>query len=133
MPKECEWTKQICDEMTKSGAIVAPLVASGAQNSLPDRLVVHRDWSGLLEFKGEKTILRLNQAIMIRNMVSRDPDFVYIVRFPDLIQLPCTQVVNVDGYYTVARFDGTGLGLLKALKLLRESVESAAFQGLIGR
>lgn len=124
---ECAWTAAICAQMESVGAIWHPLVASGAQSSLPDRLIVSKDWSGLLEFKGLNTVLRLNQSLTIRNMVVRDANFVFIVRYPDLIQLPCAQIVNEDGYYTVARFDGTGKGLLEVLKRLREESETGGY------
>ena len=122
--RECAKTRDICKDLVALGALVFVLHGNNVVSGLPDRLIVHRDWSGLLEFKDNNTELRANQRINIKNMVLRDPDFAYIVRFPNLIQLPCDQIVNSDGYYTVATFDGTARGLLDTLIKLKNYGDS---------
>lgn len=116
---ECEKTRNICKDLEKLGALIYVLGGTPASSGLPDRLIVHNKWSGLLEFKDIDTQLRNNQRINIKKMVMKTQDFVYIVRFPNLIQLPCDQIVNKDGVYTVATFDGSAHGLLNTLQALR--------------
>lgn len=112
---EINWTKQICNEMRAVGAIVHPLTGAQMSSGLPDRLVVHPNWSGLLEFKGSGTKLRVNQSIVIRDIISRNESFVFIVRKPNLIQIPCALSVDPNGCKTLAEFDGSGSGLLYML------------------
>lgn len=79
---EAQWTKKICKGLIECGAMVFPIVASRMQPpGWPDRLVVHREWVGLIEFKGVDTIVRPVQIAVIRELRKRGK-CVFIAREP---------------------------------------------------
>lgn len=70
--KESEYTKRVCDSLIAFGAKILPIVASRMQpSSWPDRLVVHKSWVGLIEFKSARGVLRPAQAITIAELNKR--------------------------------------------------------------
>ena len=86
---ESKWTARICDELRNKGAIVISIVGGPMQMSgLPDRCLIHADLpkSVWLEFKGEHTILRINQKIMMANMNRVNEYTAFILRYPGSIQ-----------------------------------------------
>lgn len=80
MSSEIPFTRRVCEEMTEAGAFVIPYVASSHASGIPDRMVVHRQWSGWLEFKGVTTPVKKRQSLMMKQMHARDPGIVFIVR-----------------------------------------------------
>ena len=84
---ETPWTRELCEDLRKHNAVVRALVGSSMQGrGLPDRLIWHRWWHGLVEFKGRDTTLRPEQVTTIRDMWQRCPGSVYVVREPGLIE-----------------------------------------------
>jgi hypothetical protein len=82
---EIQWTKKICKELEACGAMIFPIVASRMQPpGWPDRIVVHKNWHGFIEFKGEHTAVRPVQAVVMKNLRKRGK-LVYIAREPGLL------------------------------------------------
>jgi len=138
---EVAWTRKLCKEMEAAGAVVVPLVGGGMCSGLPDRLIIYKDWQGLIEFKGPKTKIRLNQELMIRKINKRCNFFTVICRAGrdtgrDSVHADFCQNTGLDntgGSATLntpiwhsfqLAFDGTGLGLLKAIIELKGWVAS---------
>lgn len=110
---ESPWTRVMCKQMRMCNAKVIAIVASSMQEpGLPDRLIWHKYWHGFLEFKGSKTAVTGEQTSKIRELNGRVPDSAYVVREPDRIENCCGILV--------ARFDGTGSGLLQTLRRLHD-------------
>jgi len=98
---ECEWTRGICNELTRCGAKVftnqksyvvggarGTKLAQPSQSGWPDRWVAHVCWTGWLEFKGLKTKLEPLQAKTIREIEERWPGGAYVCRqHPDGLTL----------------------------------------------
>lgn len=75
--KESAFEAKICKEFREAGALVYKLPATGETSGLPDRLVIHRDWVGLLEFKAAGGELRANQRACLKQCQRRGfPAFV---------------------------------------------------------
>ncbi len=74
---EAEFTARVCKGLEALGAVVYVLPGVGLSSGLPDRLMVHRDWAGLLEFKGKNTKVQENQRITMSMCLRRGfPAFV---------------------------------------------------------
>lgn len=68
-------------EMRAVGGMVYPLVASQyAPSGWPDKLLVHRRWTGLLELKSDATVVRPAQRVVHRELRKRRPGVNYVVR-----------------------------------------------------
>ncbi len=80
---ESEFTARIRDEVVADGGIFIPLVATQMTSGWPDRLVYHRLWHGLLEFKAIKGALDDRQRVNIRDLRRRQPTHVVVVREPN--------------------------------------------------
>ena len=48
---ESKFTKWFTRILVEDGAVIVPIVGGQMQSGWPDRLVVHRDWQGLVEVK----------------------------------------------------------------------------------
>ena len=108
MPTETKWTRDICQEIKGLNGLVFAIVASERQEpGWPDRFICHRRWNGHIEFKGRKTPIGGKQKLILRRLRERGAN-ACITRYPDRIETP-------DGEL-IARFDGTGRGLLKTLR-----------------
>ena len=86
--EETKWTKKICGILKKQTSVkIVPLVASGrSEHGISDRLFVHAEWIGLVEFKGIDTklsnpqvmfgrqcnVVRLHSAFIWRRVESSD-------------------------------------------------------------
>ena len=115
-PREGEWTRDVCEQMTRCNAMILPNVAGRmVAPGWPDRLVWHRYWSGLLEFKGKRTRVEPHQKIKLRELRERQPGCVFVVRYPDRIE-------DENGSL-IANFDGSGHGLIIKLAELRDEAE----------
>ena len=77
---EPEQTAPFCKGLVELGAQVVVLAGSGMSSGWPDRLVIHADWKGFIEFKGPRTPLRKNQEVNIREVMRRGFPAV-VVRF----------------------------------------------------
>lgn len=78
---ESKKTRELCAELVAQGAKIFACVASLMQTSgWPDRYISHIKWSGWLEMKDEKTVLRTNQKIVIRDLRKRHTP-VAVLRF----------------------------------------------------
>lgn len=82
MPRnESDFTKRFCRRLENLGALVFPIVAHPRQHpGWPDRVIIARWWSGLLEFKGPRTAVRPLQRIIGGRIRERDPDAAYVLR-----------------------------------------------------
>jgi len=47
----------------------------------PDRLIAHRKWGGLVEFKGPETLISSIQRLVLKDLWTRRPGFAYLARF----------------------------------------------------
>ena len=113
---ESAFTKEICDKIKKCNGMIYPLIGQkietkagkiyAGQVAWPDRLIVHKYWQGLIEFKGLKTKLRDEQRIIIRRLKERGMS-VYVVRYPGVVQ-------DEEGNELCVIMDG--LDLLKKLR-----------------
>jgi len=74
---------------------------------------VHSYWIGWIEFKGTNTKVRPIQKIRLRFIRERYPHAAYVVREGNTIE---DEEGNV-----LATFDGTGLGLIKKLREMRDA------------
>lgn len=83
---EIKFTRKICKELERVNGMIIPYVASMRNMpGVPDRYLVHKHWSGWLEFKGVHTKLQLNQKLVMRKMRERGcPAFV--VREPGVVE-----------------------------------------------
>jgi hypothetical protein len=85
---EIKWTKKICKELEAQGAMIFPIVASRMQPpGWPDRIIVHKNWTGFIEFKGESTAIRPVQVVVMRNLRKRGK-IVYLAREPGILYDP---------------------------------------------
>lgn len=113
-PTESEWTREVISSMKRLGCYPLTLSASKRQqNGVPDRYVAGPgiySFACWLEFKGARTQVRLDQKLVIRNLRARDRTCCYVVRYPGRVEDEVGALL--------AAFDGTGLGLMKALKEL---------------
>jgi hypothetical protein len=79
------------------GAMIFPIVASKMQPpGWPDRIVVHKGWTGFIEFKGESTAVRPVQVVVMRNLRKRGK-IVYLAREPGILYDPID--CRVVGYF----------------------------------
>ncbi len=77
---EIEFTHKVCGWLEADGALVFPIVGSARQpRHWPDRLVVHRDFMLLLEFKGLTTPLTRGQ-LLTHNQINRRGAYAYVVK-----------------------------------------------------
>lgn len=84
---EIVYTKRICAELRAINAMVVPYSASMRnQAGFVDRIVIHRYWSGFLEFKGLNTTIKKHQEITIKQINDRQPATAFVIREPGLIQ-----------------------------------------------
>ena len=84
--KENKFAAKITANLRKCNALVLSVVGSRMQqNSWPDAYVAHRYWTGWIEFKGENTVLRKDQAILIEELWTRGVE-AYVVRYPYYIE-----------------------------------------------
>ena len=84
---ECQWTRKICKEMEKAGALCFAIVGGKMQASgWPDRLVVTKHGVVLIEFKGVKTAVTRLQLAVHREILRRGP-YVYVAREPGVLTL----------------------------------------------
>lgn len=105
---ESEWTRLVCEEMSRCNTIIFPCVASKMQAAgWPDRWVCHKLWCGWLEFKGENTLLTVKQHHIIYSLNKRQPCSAFVVRWPNRIE-------NEEGEL-ITHFDGHGKTLLQQL------------------
>lgn len=87
---EMTFTHEICSGLKMLGADVFAIVGGKMQASgYPDRLVTHRDWMGMLEFKGATTPIRLAQKIRMEGINRKRPGTCWVVREPGILCLPC--------------------------------------------
>lgn len=87
MAGEIAYTKLMCNELELINAIVIPYSASMRNRpGTPDRIIVHAYWMGFLEFKGEKTPIKKNQELTIKEMNKRQPGCAFIVRKPGVVE-----------------------------------------------
>ena len=115
---ELKWTAKIVREMRDAGAMVYALSAknSAHRNGWPDRLVVDKRWSGLLEFKGVNTLVSPIQEIKLRALSKRWPGHAFVVRRPGTIE--SIEPLAIWG------FDRTGRGLLLKLAYIQKEFYS---------
>jgi len=86
MSGESEWTRGLCRDLEKLGAVTLALVAGGKSRGQmmqtpgwPDRYICHPLWMGWLEFKVDAPLTPL-QAQRIRMLNERWPGCAYAVR-----------------------------------------------------
>lgn len=129
---EYAFTARICEEIEKLGGKTYVINGNDISSGLPDRLIVHKLWCGVIEFKGVETELRTNQKIILSDIILRNPDFAFIVRNgagnehrsgpqPYRIQVPCSSTLHPSRCADIATFDGTGLGLLQTLNFMSKT------------
>ena len=108
---ETKWTKYICGILkNQTSTKIVPLVASGRSvHGICDRLFVHAEWVGLVEFKGIDTVVTSSQQTFGRqcNVVRPHSAFVWRrVASSDLLVSLETfdkDVLLVDNCYQVLR------------------------------
>ena len=84
--KENEFASKLTRALRKCNAEVLSVVGNRMQASAwPDIYVAHTYWTGWIEFKGEKTLLRNDQKIMIERLIARNV-YAFVVRYPNRIQ-----------------------------------------------
>jgi hypothetical protein len=84
--KETDFAKKITKNLRNCNALVLSVVGNRMQqNSWPDIYVAHKYWIGWIEFKGEKTKLRKDQAMLLEELWKRGVE-AYVVRCPNLIE-----------------------------------------------
>jgi hypothetical protein len=99
--------------MERYNAYFFSCVASRMQTpGWPDRYMAHKWWSGWLEFKGAATRVAPGQKVVLREIRSRGAA-AWVVRLGGV-----NQIEDEEGN-VYAHFDGTGIGLLTALKGLK--------------
>lgn len=132
--REAVWTANICKAMRACGARVYVIAGNMyGTDGLPDRHVI---WSRLdddnnpvclqawLEFKTDNGRLSAGQQVVLKEMTLRGVCAV-VVRQPD-----CIEDCNGE---LIARFDGTGQGLLRTLWLHYGNVWGPCLQDLAER
>jgi hypothetical protein len=107
---EASFTKLVCEELVKAGAMVKPIVAArtSGQPGWPDRLVVHKAWMGLMEFKSGRLEAKVSraQSIVCGQLNARSPGSapiyrVVVIKAPNLIIDPASGIV-VSTFTTAA-------------------------------
>lgn len=91
---ESEWTRGLCRDLEKLGAVTLALVAGGKSRGQmmqapgwPDRWLCHPLWTGWLEMK-MRASLTLLQAERIRAINERWPGGAYVVRWtPECVEI----------------------------------------------
>lgn len=84
---EIPYTHEVYKKLELLNAIVIPYVASMRNKpGVPDRIIVHKYWSGFLEFKGVRTPIKKNQELTIKELNKRDPGCAFVIRERGLIQ-----------------------------------------------
>ena len=84
--KENVFAKKITKNIRDCNGLVLSVVGSRMQeNSWPDIYVAHKYWTGWIEFKGEKTRLRKDQALKLEQLCERGVQ-TYVVRYPNRIE-----------------------------------------------
>lgn len=69
---ESEMTRRITKTLTNAGALVIPIVGGQMQRpGLPDRMIIHRIWSGFIEAKREMNALTEAQRIVRDQCLAR--------------------------------------------------------------
>lgn len=124
---EARFTADVTKVMRNRGAMVYPLIAGhdGAPIGWPDRLVVSRQWIGLLEFKGLTTVISPNQETVIRELWRRRPGSVYIVR---------NAVHAISGYSSkdptcvITKVDEASKGLRQQMEIGRSAASQLCWE-----
>ena len=84
--KETDFAKKITKNIRDCNGLVLSVVGNRMQqNSWPDIYVAHRYWTGWIEFKGLKTMLRKDQAKLLEGLRERYIE-AYVVRAPNMIE-----------------------------------------------
>lgn len=139
---ESDWTRRLCKQMEEYNALVLSLVGGRIQQAgVPDRFVSHRVlFTGWLEFKGPRTRIMEHQAVMLNRLNHGQPYSAFIVRANaergepgGWIQYappsePGFSKGEPGGFMNKKQirsftFDGTGLGLLRALYVLPNLID----------
>lgn len=92
---EAKFTKWFTRILVEDGAIIVPIVGSNMQSGWPDRLVVHRDWQGLVELKARTGKLGPRQRDNIESLCKRKRGFAVVVR--ELADAHTGRVETYDG------------------------------------
>lgn len=109
--RESQWTRKICKELEACGVRCFPNVAGArTPRGRPDRHIVTAFGTFELEFKASNGKLTAIQRHVMQLMNAVRPGAAFVVRMPGWIE-------NEDGE-DVESFDGTGAGLLAALRRL---------------
>lgn len=104
---ESKFTKRITEELRRCNAVVCVIHQSTFSTpGTPDRYVCHAWWHGMLEFKGEKTMLKPHQRRMIKQLNMRRRNSALVVRAPGTLE---DEQGRVKGHFT------TGWDLLRLL------------------
>lgn len=84
---ESKFRRKIVKELERHNAVVIPYVAHMRNRpGVPDCHVIHKWWSGWIEFKDVSTALRKDQQLVMREMNRRVPATAFIVRAPGIVE-----------------------------------------------
>ena len=118
---ESKFSADLSAQMRLYGACIYPMIASKySPVGWPDKLVVSKQYFGLLEIKDCDTKLEIAQVQVIKNIRKMHPNRCYIVR-----QASATANNNSGGWIldengtVLAWFNGTGRDLLLKLEGLK--------------
>jgi len=65
------WQQKMIDDMLAAGAVVVPILGTGAASGFPDRIVVWRGWTLWVEFKAGGDRLKTNQRLFLESLTKR--------------------------------------------------------------
>jgi hypothetical protein len=119
MSGEMRFKADVVKTLRSQGAMVYPMVAGlNVPSGWPDTLVVHRDWAGLIEFKGKKTSIKRIQLKIIFELSCTRPGSAWIVREAGNRLCDVSHVVRdvADG---VANYSAFNVGTMHDSALLR--------------
>lgn len=109
---ESDFTSWTSKQIVQCGGIVIPLIGGSMTKGWPDRLVFHREWHGLIEFKAPRGKLREDQRINLERLNLVSPGHAVVARAgKDGIN----HTIENGAGETIARFVH-GRSLLNALK-----------------
>lgn len=128
---EGELTARICKELRECGAEVYPLIAGReTPDGWPDRLVVHKAFWGLLEFKGINTPISDAQRQVIRKLRFVDSARCFVVRESVSPSSDAPMLIITDETGRILAYCAAGgIALLQALKAIRYNIEKPPENG----
>lgn len=119
---ESAQTRALCRALEKCGALTFAVVGSTMQRAgWPDRWILHRDWTGWLEFKAHDGSVSAVQRTTLAGMNDRRPGTAYVVRFgpPGKPLLGRVETENSD---VLSPWTGDARELLETLSRLTREV-----------